>query len=97
MLLSCIWLCLYCSGQFTVLVPVLIMRQSMEDVQKVARRLKTEDLDLLKYCLPKVIIHILPRFANSNQTDRDSQRQHAQATKVYDMLIEMVQKEVGRM
>ena len=78
-------------------MPVLVMRQSLEEVEKVARRLHVDLLELLKHCLAKVIIHILPHFAQREAGPtgyRDTQKQQAHATKVYDMVVEAMQKEV---
>lgn len=99
LLISTLYIHFY-RNHYKVLVPVLLMKQSHQGLATVAGQLHVNETSLLKRCLPRVLVLILPKFAMAtkapSQVDRDAQRGHHLATKVYDTVVQAISKEVSR-
>ncbi|XP_068000723.1 serine-protein kinase ATM [Melanerpes formicivorus] len=71
---------------YKVLVPHLVIRSQFEDVKSLANKIEQDWRQVLADCFPKILVNILPYFANQNHGKCEVAEQRETASKVYDML-----------
>lgn len=73
------------------------MFKHIDTARSVAASLDRDWLEVLKLCIPKIVVFILPQFAasRSGETSNDQvKKRTAHATACYDLLAEQATKEV---
>ena len=81
-----------------VVIPELVVNKDLKTVQEIAAALDRDWKEMLRDCIPKILVHILPLFAASKlgETGEDEQvkRRTSKATACYDLLTREISKEV---
>ena len=82
----------------SVVIPELVVNKDLKTVQEIAAALDRDWKEMLRDCIPKILVHILPLFAASKlgETGEDEQvkRRTSKATACYDLLTREISKEV---
>ena len=80
------------------MIPELVVNKDLQTVQEIALSLDQDWKEILRDCVPKILVHILPLFAASrlSETGEDEivKRRTSKATACYDMLISEISNEV---
>ncbi|XP_061484637.1 serine-protein kinase ATM isoform X2 [Rhineura floridana] len=71
---------------YKVLIPQLVVRDQFDEVKSIANKINKEERPLLAHCFPKILVNILPYFADQNHEDGDIAQKRETAHKVYDRL-----------
>lgn len=82
---------------YEILITELVMFKHIDTARSVAASLDRDWLEVLKLCIPKIVVFILPQFAasRSGETSNDQvKKRTAHATACYDLLAEQATKEV---
>ena len=81
-----------------IVIPELVVNKDLKTVQEIAAALDRDWKEMLRDCIPKILVHILPLFAASKlgETGEDEQvkRRTSKATACYDLLTREISKEV---
>lgn len=91
---------LFNSDHTKVLVPQLFVHKCSDTLADLAQKLELSVVDVLRNCLPSILVHILPVFATSKIQSSGSnvpgtQQQLRNATTCYDLLVKQLGKEVS--
>lgn len=82
---------------YEVLITELVMFKEVDTAKRVVATLNRDWLEVLKLCIPKIVVFILPQFAASRSGETSNEqvkKRTAHATACYDLLAEQVTKEV---
>ena len=82
-----------------MLIPEFVINKDLQTVQEIASSLERDWKEILRECVPKILVHILPLFAASRLgetgDDENVKRRTSKATACYDLLIKEISNEVG--
>ncbi|XP_070188647.1 serine-protein kinase ATM-like [Littorina saxatilis] len=97
-LLECNGLKHFYNDHTKVLVPQLFVHKCSDTLADLAQKLELSVVDVLRNCLPSILVHILPVFATSKIQSSGSnvpgtQQQLRNATTCYDLLVKQLGKE----
>lgn len=82
---------------YEILITELVMFKHIDMAKSVAASLDRDWLEVLKLCIPKILVFILPQFAasRSGETSNDQvKKRTAHATACYELLAKQATKEV---
>ena len=77
---------------------MLLMQKDLTDIHPIAEQLNMETKALLRECIPKIVVHILPLYAATSLSETsqvpEANRRCARAKSRYEMLESQVTPEV---
>ena len=80
------------------MIPELVVNKDLQTIQEIAASLDCNWKEMLRDCIPKILVHILPLFAASKLgetgEDENVKRRTSKATACYDLLTKEISKEV---
>jgi ataxia telangiectasia mutated family protein len=87
----------YFREHYEVLISELLMFRDVDTAKRVSVTVSDDWPTVLKQCIPRVLVFILPQFAASRSGETSNEqvkKRTAHATACYDLLAEQVTKEV---
>ncbi|XP_062570227.1 serine-protein kinase ATM-like, partial [Saccostrea cucullata] len=82
---------------FEILITELLMFKDIDNAKRVAMTLGQDWLEVLKLCIPRIVVFILPQFAASQRGETASEhvkKRTAHATACYTLLTDQAGKEM---